>query len=84
MTSELPTEDREVLDALHRAIASAPHRPRGIEVSVGLSIVLGRQRPSVSCGGCSTPLEFEGIPARTSLHLSTPFRLVLDEDGVRS
>lgn len=84
MTTDLPAADRELLEELRRAIAAAPHRPREIEVGVSLSIILGRQRPSVSCGGCSTPLEFEGIPARTSLHLAGPFRLVLDEGTVGS
>lgn len=81
MNEESPAADERVLEELRRAIASAPHRPRAIEVGLPLSILLGRQRPSVSCGGCSTPLEFEGIPARTNLHLTAPFRLVLDETG---
>jgi len=45
-------------------------------VSIALSIALGRRRPSVSCGGCQTPLEFEGIPATTNAQLRVPFRLV--------
>jgi len=69
--------DRELLDELRRAIARAPTRPREIEVGIPLSIALGRQRPSVACGGCSTPLEFDGIPARTHATLRVPFRLVL-------
>jgi len=36
-----------------------------IEVGPALSIALGRLRPAVSCGGCSDPLTFEGVPART-------------------
>ena len=74
---DAPDHDRELLDELRRAIAHAPARPREIEVGIALSIALGRQRPSVSCGGCSTPLEFEGIPARTNAGLPVPFRLVL-------
>jgi hypothetical protein len=77
MAAALPSPDElALLEELHRAIAAAPERPREIEVGIRLSIVLGRQRPTVSCGGCQTPLEFEGIPARTELHLSAPFRLV--------
>lgn len=65
----------ELADAVHRAKV----RPREIEVGVALSVVLGRLRGSVSCGGCQVPLEFEGIPARTNVHLKVPFRLVGDE-----
>ena len=82
MTGPSPAES-DLLEELRRAIAMAPTRPTEIEVSVPLSIVLGRQRPAVSCGGCSVPLEFEGIPARTSLHLSGPFRLVVEEPRSR-
>ncbi len=64
----------ELADAVHRAKV----RPREIEVGVALSVVLGRLRGSVSCGGCQVPLEFEGIPARTNVHLKVPFRLVGD------
>lgn len=74
-----PTQDAEALDALRRAIAAAPARPKEIEVGIALSIALGRLRPAVSCGGCSTPLEFDGIPARTNAGLAVPFRLLLDE-----
>ncbi len=70
--------ERSLLDALHRAIASAPRPPVEIEVGIALSIALGRSRPAVACGGCSTPLEFEGIPARTNLHLNDAFRLRFD------
>lgn len=72
-----PDDDRLLVE-LHRAIERSPHRPREIEVGIALSIALGRRRPSVSCGGCQTPLEFDGIPARTNARLSTPFRLVGD------
>ena len=69
-----PSEER-LLDELHRAVARSPERPSEIEVGIALSIALGRRRPSVSCGGCQTPLEFEGIPARTNAALEVPFRL---------
>ncbi len=51
-------------------------KPVGVEVGIALSIALGRQRPSVSCGGCQTPLEVEGIPARTNVRLKAPYRLI--------
>jgi hypothetical protein len=66
---------RELSDAVHHA----PRPVREIEVGIALSIALGRRRPAVSCGGCSTPLEFEGIPARTNSRLTEPWRLVLAE-----
>ena len=69
-----PTDD-PLLDELHRAVARAPERPTEIEVGIALSITLGRLRPAVACGGCSTPLEFEGIPTRTNAQLDVPFRL---------
>ena len=72
--------DEGLLRDLREAVARAPHRPRAIEVGVPLSIALGRQRPAVSCGGCSNPLEFEGIPARTNLRLDVPFRLILEDE----
>ncbi len=84
MIAEPVPSEQELLEALHRAVAEAPHRPFAIEVDVRLSIILGQQRPSVSCGGCSTPLEFEGIPARTNLHLGSPFRLVLEPTAAPS
>lgn len=70
------TNDDAILAELLRAVKEAPERPREIEVGIPLSIALGRQRPVVSCGGCSTPLEFEGIPTRTNRQLRTPFRLL--------
>ena len=76
--------EQELLAELHRAIASSAERPEAIEVGVALSIALGRQRPSVSCGGCSVPLEFEGIPARTNPQLRRPFRLLLPSGGSSS
>ncbi len=69
----------ELLRSLAAAIARAPGPVKEIEVGIPLSIVLGRQRPAVSCGGCSTPLQFEGIPARTNARLSTPFVLHLTD-----
>jgi len=74
--SDSQSGSQDLLAELHRAVEAAPERPREIEVGIALSIALGRQRPVVSCGGCSTPLEFEGIPARTNSQLRTPFRLV--------
>ena len=71
-----PTKDTALLEELRRAVADAPERPSEIEVGIALSIALGRQRPVVSCGGCQSPLEFEGIPARTNSQLRTPFRLL--------
>ena len=71
------SEDDPLVEELARAIRAAPRPVEEIEVGIALSIALGRRRPSVSCGGCSTPLEFEGIPARTNVTLSLPFRLRL-------
>ena len=70
--------DEPLLADLRRAVEAAPIRPTAIEVGVALSIALGRRRAPVSCGGCSTPLEFDGIPARTNTALKTPFRLLSD------
>ncbi len=71
-------EEERLLDELRRAVAQAPPGVREIEVGIALSIALGRRRPSVACGGCKTPLDFEGIPARTNARLAVPFRLVFD------
>jgi hypothetical protein len=76
------TEYDELLAELRRAVAAAPERPREIEVGIALSIALGRQRPVVSCGGCQSPLEFEGIPAVTNSQLRAPFRLVFGSPSV--
>jgi hypothetical protein len=77
----VPTpQERELVDSLAHAVRDAPRRPREIEVGIALSIALGKLRPAVSCGGCSTPLEFEGIPAKTNLHLTGPFALVYDNE----
>lgn len=70
-------EEESLLGDLKRAVERSPKPVREIEVSIPLSIALGRLRPSVSCGGCSTPLEFEGIPARTNARLRGPFRLIV-------
>ena len=69
-----PTD--RLLDELREAIRSAPVRPRRVEVGIELSVALGRQRGSVSCGGCQVPLEVDGIPAETNVHLKVPFRLI--------
>jgi len=68
----------ELLAELREAIRRAPVRPRRVEVGVAVSVALGRERGSVSCGGCQNPLEVEGIPADTNVHLREPFRLILD------
>ncbi len=74
----LTADDERRLDELRRAVAAAPSRPTQIEVGIALSITLGRLRPAVSCGGCSVPLDFDGIPATTNARLATPFRLRFD------
>jgi hypothetical protein len=76
--SPLTAEDDHLLAELRVAVEGAPSRPTQIEVGIALSITLGRMRPAVSCGGCSTPLEFEGIPATTNARLHVPFRLRYD------
>jgi hypothetical protein len=79
MSADTGANDEErLLGELRRAVAGAPSGVREIEVGIALSIALGRRRPSVACGGCKTPLDFEGIPARTNARLDTPFRLILD------
>jgi len=65
-----------LLRELAEAIRRAPVKPVEVEVGIALSIALGRQRPSVSCGGCQTPLEVDGIPARTNVQLKVPYRLI--------
>ncbi|HTT17113.1 MAG TPA: hypothetical protein VMH49_07160 [Thermoplasmata archaeon] len=69
----------ELLRELREAIQRSRVRPSRVEVNVALSVALGRERGSVSCGGCQVPLEIDGIPAETKLHLSAPFRLIVDE-----
>lgn len=71
--------EERLLQQLKEAVEQADRPIREIEVGTALSIALGRRRPAVSCGGCSTPLEFDGIPAVTNLHLSAPFRLLYQE-----
>jgi hypothetical protein len=78
MTAAEAVRDEPLLEELRQAVREAPVRPTAIEFGVALSIALGRRRAPVSCGGCSTPLEFEGIPARTNTALKTPFRLLSD------
>jgi hypothetical protein len=78
-------QERTLLAELARAIERAPRPVREIAAGISLSIALGRLRPAVSCGGCSTPLEFQGIPARTDTRLRAPFELILSDDApVRS
>ncbi len=72
-------EEEQLLGHLREAVRTAPRPPREIEVGIALSIALGRRRPSVACGGCQNPLDFDGIPARTNARLREPFRLVWDE-----
>jgi hypothetical protein len=79
MASDSPSgEEERLLSELRQAVHSSPQPPREIEVGIALSIALGRRRPSVACGGCQNPLDFEGIPARTNARLREPFRLVWD------
>ncbi|MCI4336823.1 MAG: hypothetical protein L3K17_06475 [Thermoplasmata archaeon] len=70
-------EEARLLHELSEAVAHARRPVREIEVGIALSIALGRRRPAVACGGCQTPLDFDGIPARTNARLGIPFRLVL-------
>lgn len=77
--SRASAEEERLLSDLRAAIVAAPAPPRRIEVGTALSIALGRRRPAVSCGGCSTPLEFEGIPAETNARLRAPFRLRFED-----
>ena len=78
-TDAAPLDTDPLLADLRAAVRTAKVRPREIEVGVALSVALGRARGSVSCGGCQVPLEFDGIPARTNVHLTVPYRLVVDE-----
>lgn len=71
-------EEEQLLAQLRLAVAQAMGRPREIEVGIALSIALGRRRTPVACGGCSEPLAFDGIPARTNAGLSVPFRLLYE------
>ncbi len=71
-------EADRLLRELRAAIRAAPVRPSRVEVGVTLSVALGRERGAVSCGGCQVPLEVDGIPAQTNVHLRQPFRLVTD------
>lgn len=71
---DVPALLRELREAIRRSAV----RPRRVEVGIALSVALGRERGSVSCGGCQVPLEVDGIPAETNVHLDRPYRLVLD------
>ncbi len=73
------SDPAELLQELREAIQRSSVRPRRVEVGVALSVALGRERGSVSCGGCQVPLEIDGIPAETNVHLRQPFRLILDD-----
>ncbi|MGA9839216.1 MAG: hypothetical protein WBF81_08490 [Thermoplasmata archaeon] len=75
------SDEERLLAQLRDAVDRAPGRPREIEVGIALSIALGRRRPSVSCGGCRNPLDFEGIPARTNARLGVPFRLIFADSA---
>lgn len=76
------SRQERLLEELRQALREEPSRKvREIEVGTELSIALGRMRGSVSCGGCSTPLSFEGIPARTVVGLKVPYRLVWEESA---
>ena len=79
--SAAPGDDDPLLLELARAVREARGHVTEIEVGIALSIALGRRRSAVSCGGCSTPLEFEGIPTRTNAALPSPFRLHLDHEA---
>jgi hypothetical protein len=79
-----PDDPVALLAELREAIHRSTVRPRRIEVGVALSVALGRARGAVSCGGCQVPLEVDGIPAETVVHLKEPYRLVLDEPGTGS
>ncbi len=70
-----------LLEELSAAVHGSKVRPREIEVGIALSVALGKARGSVSCGGCDVPLEFEGIPARTNVHLKVPFRLIVERSS---
>lgn len=74
-------ETERELAQLREAIRRAPVRPSRVEVGISLSVALGRARGSVSCGGCQVPLEVDGIPAETNVHLRAPFRLIVEPSG---
>jgi hypothetical protein len=70
--------EEALLAKLHRDLSESASPVREIEAGISLSIALGKRRPAVACGGCQTPLEFEGVPARTNAALRVPYRLILD------
>jgi hypothetical protein len=73
-----PADGLQQLAELRAAIRRSKVRPARVEIGVAISVALGRERGSVSCGGCQVPLEVDGIPAETNVHLREGFRLVLD------
>lgn len=77
-------DEERLLGELREALARTSRKPSEIEVGIALSIALGRRRPSVACGGCQVPLEFDGIPARTNAQLGRPFRLVFGSPPVEA
>ena len=81
MSTAAVVEEQRLLTALKQAVAEAPRKVREIEVGIPLSIALGKIRPAVACGGCATPLDDDGIPARTNTRLRAPVRLVLAEES---
>jgi hypothetical protein len=81
----VPEAEDLLLRELAHAVDGSSRPIESIEVGIPLSSALGRHRPAVACGGCSTPLEFRGIPATTNARLTAPFRLVYrDGPGERS
>jgi hypothetical protein len=80
MTEPSPDPGSDPLLVQLRVALERADRPvREIEVGIPLSIALGRLRPATSCGGCSVPLQFQGVPARTVVELREPFRLLLSD-----
>ena len=61
-----------------RSIARRRGLGRMVDPRAEEHVHLGRERPAVACGGCQTPLDVDGIPARTNSALQVPFRLVFD------
>lgn len=76
--SAAPQDGASLLAELRDAIRRSPVRPTKVEVGIAVSVALGQERGSVSCGGCQVPLEVDGIPAETVVHLGRPYRLVTE------
>lgn len=74
--TELTPREQTLLSEVRGALSHAKGPVREVEVGLELSILLGKLRPAVSCGGCSSPLEIDGVPARTVVGLKVPFHLV--------